>query len=353
MLLNQPGPIESSPLVLTDVPIPEPGPDDVLVHVYYCGICRTDLHVVEGELPARRLPVIPGHQITGIIERCGKNVRNLHPGAQVGVAWLHHTCGSCSHCLNHHENLCPGAEFTGYSTNGGFAEYVVAPARFVYVLPTGFSELHAAPLLCAGIIGFRCLRAAGAQDAPYRSGMNLGFYGFGAAAHIAIQVARHWENRVFVCTRDPRHQALARELGAVWVGGAAERPPELLDAAIIFAPAGELVPAALSALSPGGTVVLGGIHMSDIPSFPYDLIYGERVIRSVMNNTRADGHDFLRLAAGIPIRPAVEVFPLADANEVLARLKSDAIRGAAVLSMNSLKSKLYKQEALSYSEVIA
>ncbi len=339
MLLHQPAPIETAPLVLSDVPIPEPGPDEVLIQVHYCGICRTDLHVIEGELPTRLMPVVPGHQIVGTIYHCGCDVQNLHPGDPVGMAWLHHTCGNCPFCLTRRENLCSNAQFTGYSTNGGFAEFVVASAEFVYPLPQGFDEMHAAPLLCAGIIGFRCLRVAGLGSAEAARGRAIGLYGFGAAAHIAIQVARHWGARVFVCTRDERHQKLALELGATWAGGAVEPPSELLDAAIVFAPAGELVPAALAAVTRGGTVVLGGIHMSDIPSFPYSLLYGERVVRSVMNNTRADGHDFLRLAAEIPIHPSVEVFPLADANLALARLKNDAIRGAAVLRVKIVKLK--------------
>jgi propanol-preferring alcohol dehydrogenase len=226
--------------------------------------------------------------------------------------------------------LCENAQFTGYSVNGGYAEYAVASEQFVYSIPEGFEDLQAAPLLCAGIIGFRSLRIA-----EVRAGMNLGFYGFGAAAHVAIQVARHWGARVFVCTRDERHQKLAMELGAVWAGGTIDRPPEFLDAAIVFAPAGEIVPAALATLKRGGVVVLGGIHMSDIPSFPYDLLYGERVVRSVMNNTRADGHDFLKLAAEIPIRPEIEVFPLAEANSALTKLKNDAVRGAGVLRVSS------------------
>jgi propanol-preferring alcohol dehydrogenase len=326
MLLRGPGPISSAPLELTEMPIPAADAGEVLIRVQVCGICRTDLHVVEGELPKRLSPVIPGHQVVGVVEELGAGVEGLSPGQRVGVAWLHHTCGACAFCRSSRENLCESAQFTGYSVQGGFAEYTVAHAQFVYPIPEGFGDFQAAPLLCAGIIGFRCLRIANVQ-----SGTKLGFYGFGAAAHVAIQVARHWGAQVFVCTRDERHQKLAGELGATWTGGAMDQPPEQLDAAIIFAPAGELVPASLAALSRGGVSVLGGIHMSDIPSFPYELIYGERALRSVMNNTRADGYDFLRLAAEIPIDPQVEVFPLADANIALAKLKNDAIRGAALL----------------------
>lgn len=327
MVLENRGPVETNPLRLAEVPTPDPSAGEVLVRVSVCGICRTDLHVVEGELATQLSPVIPGHQIVGVVER---GASGILVGARVGIAWLHDTCGECVLCRAGRENLCDRARFTGHSVNGGFAEFATAPASFVYPIPDGFSDLQAAPLLCAGIIGFRCLRMA-----EVRQGMNLGFYGFGAAAHVAIQVARHWGARVFVCTRDARHQELARELGAEWAGGAMQRPPVALDAAIIFAPAGELVPAALAELSRGGVLVLGGIHMSSIPSFPYELLYGERVLRSVMNNTRADGRDFLRLAAQIPIRPEVEEFPLAEANQALRRLKNDAVRGAAVLRVRA------------------
>jgi propanol-preferring alcohol dehydrogenase len=320
--------VETAPLREMELPMPEPAPDEVLVRVRACGICRTDLHIVEGDLAPRKSPVVPGHQVVGVIERTGSAASLRKAGQRVGVAWLHRTCGSCAYCLGGRENLCDAAQFTGYSVDGGFAEFVKAPERFVYPIPDGFEDLQAAPLLCAGIIGFRCLRVSGVGH-----GTQLGFYGFGAAAHVAIQVARHWGAEVFVCTRDERHQALARELGAVWAGGAAEPSPRKLDAAIVFAPAGELVPPALAAVKKGGVVTLGGIHMSPIPSFPYDLLYGERVLRSVMNNTREDGRDFLRVAAEIPIRPQVETFPLSDANRALAKLKNDAVRGAAVLQV--------------------
>lgn len=328
-LLDHPGSIDSKPLRLADVPPPEPGPGEVLVRVKACGICRTDLHVVEGELPSRKSPVIPGHQIVGTVERAGEGTHLVSVGDRVGIAWLHHTCGVCEYCRAGKENLCENADFTGYTVNGGYAEYVVAPEAFVYRIPDGFEDLHAAPLLCAGIIGFRSLRLSGVQR-----GDRLGLYGFGAAAHVAIQVARHWGVEVYACTRDERHQRLARELGAVWAGGTVDEPPETLNAAIVFAPAGEIVPAALKALKKGGVVTLGGIHMSPIPSFSYDLLYGERVIRSVANNTREDGRDFLRLAAEIPIHTETQVFPLESANEALYALKYDAIRGAGVIQIS-------------------
>jgi propanol-preferring alcohol dehydrogenase len=291
--------------------------------------------VVEGELPARRSPVIPGHQVTGRIARLGPEVTGFTVAQRVGVAWLHRTCGVCRFCRSGRENLCDRAEFTGWSVNGGYAEYLVAPAAFLYPLPPGFDDLKAAPLLCAGIIGYRSLRLTGIAVDDHR-GARLGIYGFGAAGHVVIQLARARGAEVYVCTRDQeRHQALASELGAVWVGGAKDAPPAKLDAAIIFAPAGDLVPAALTALDKGGVLVLGGIHMSDIPTIPYDLVYGERMVRSVANNTRDDGQELLKEAAQIPVRTHVETFPMAEANEALIALKHDAIRGAAVLAINS------------------
>lgn len=327
-LLRAPARVESRPLELADVPVPRPGPDQVLIRVLACGICRTDLHVVEGELPPRGQPVIPGHQVVGIVEQSG--AAGLATGSMAGVPWLHRTCGACEYCRDGKENLCERADFTGYTVNGGYAEYIVAPAAFVYPVPAGFSELQAAPLLCAGIIGFRALRLSGI--AP---GQKLGLYGFGAAAHVGIQVARHWGIEVYVCTRDERHRSLARELGAVWAGAAAEEPPEKLHASIIFAPAGELVPPALAALRKGGSLVLAGIHMSPLPPLEYGLLYHERIIRSVANNTRRDGIDFLELAARIPIETQIQIFPLDQANEGLLKLKRDAIRGAAVLQVAS------------------
>jgi propanol-preferring alcohol dehydrogenase len=328
-LLNAPAWIETNPLQFTDVPVPNPGKSEVLVRVRACGVCRTDLHVIEGELPPRKSPVIPGHQVVGIVEKVGEGAHRFPIGARVGVAWLHHADGTCTYCRMGEENLCDNPTFTGYSVDGGYAEYVVAPEDFVYVIPEGFTDEQAAPLLCAGIIGFRCLRLSGIKP-----GGRLGFYGFGAAAHIAIQVARYWKVTVYASTRDARHQKLAMELGAVWTGGTLEAPPEKLDAAIVFAPAGEIVPAALAALRKGGALVLGGIHMSVIPSFSYDLLYQERMIRSVANNTRKDGEDFLRVAAEIPVRMHTQIFPLSEANRALNALKNDAIEGAAVLRVS-------------------
>jgi alcohol dehydrogenase, propanol-preferring len=325
-LLRTPSRIETNPLQFTDSPDPTPGPGQILLRVRVCGVCRTDLHVIEGELPPKKSPVIPGHQVVGIVEKTGEGVQRIAKGARVGVAWLHKTDGTCGYCQRGEENLCDHPQFTGYTVDGGYAEWIVAPQDSVYPLPEGFPDEQAAPLLCAGIIGYRCLRLA-----DIARGAKLGFYGFGAAAHVAIQVARYWGADVFASTRDARHQKLAMELGAKWAGGTLEAPPEKLDAAIVFAPAGEIVPAALKTLRKGGRLILGGIHMSDIPSFPYDLLYEERLIRSVANNTRQDGHEFLALAAKIPIKTQVQVFPLSEANQALNALKNDAIPGAAVL----------------------
>jgi len=327
-LLRSPARIETHPLEFTEVPDPVAHGDQVQVRVAACGVCRTDLHVVEGELPPRKSPVIPGHQVVGRIEKTGEATSRFHIGDRVGVAWLHRTCGVCDFCRSGKENLCDNPTFTGYMEDGGYAEFILAPEAFVYPIPEGLADLHAAPLLCAGIIGFRSLRLSGVE-----AGGKLGLYGFGAAAHLAIQVARHWNVSVYAMTRDVRHQKLALEMGAVWAGGTVDEPPEKLDAAIVFAPAGEIVPAALQALKKGGTVALGGIHMSPIPPLDYNLLYHERVIRSVANNTRQDGEDFLRLAAEIPIHTETEVFPLRDANRALNSLKNDAIRGAAVLKV--------------------
>lgn len=327
-VLTTPVRVEKSPLVHRDIPIPKPVGSEVLVRVRACGVCRTDLHVVEGELAPRKTHVIPGHQVVGTIETLGECANRFPIGTRVGIPWLHRTCGVCAYCSRGAENLCESAEFTGYTVDGGYAEYIVAPEEFLYELPEEVTDVQAAPLLCAGIIGFRSLRLSAVPH-----GGNLGLYGFGAAAHVAIQVARHWGMSVYVCTRDARHQSLAAELGAIWVGPASSEPPVKLDGAIIFAPAGELVLPALRALGKGSTLVLGGIHMSDIPPLPYQLLYHERVIRSVANNTRQDGQDFLRLAASIPIRTKVEVYPLVNANQALQSLKNDIVRGAAVLAV--------------------
>jgi len=350
----------ASPMEFVDAEKPRPGPGEILVRVLACGVCRTDLHVVEGELAVRKEHIIPGHQIVGIVEELGerkqrdpgvKKARSegqsspsgkagaegsgpyddcIGVGERVGVAWLHSTDRTCEFCRADKENLCEHAEFTGWTVDGGYAEYVIADEQFAYPLPKKLSDEHTAPLLCAGIIGFRCLRVSGIEH-----GGRLGLYGFGAAASIAIQVARYWGVDVYAATRDEKHQALALELGAVWAGGTVESPPVKLDAAIIFAPAGEIVPAALAGLKKGGTLVLGGIHMSTIPAMDYDLLYGERVVRSVANNTRQDGRAFLRLAAEIPVRTEVEVFGLAEADRALMKLKSDAIRGAAVIRVTA------------------
>ena len=314
------------PLRLADVPVPEPGAGEVLLKVHACGICRTDLHIVDGELTEPKLPLIPGHQIVGSVVRLGAGVHRFAEGTRVGVPWLGATCGTCRHCTSGRENLCDRALFTGYQRNGGFAEYTVADARFCFPIPEGYPDLQAAPLLCAGLIGYRSLVTAGDAE-------RLGVYGFGAAAHIVTQVARFQGRKVFGFTRpgDDEGQTFAREMGAVWAGSSSELPPEELDAAIIFAPAGELVPAALRAVGKGGVVVCGGIHMSDIPRFPYDILWGERSIRSVANLTRRDGEEFLALAPRVPVRTEVQSYPLEAANEALGDLRRGAIRGAGVL----------------------
>ena len=325
-LLRATSDIRTNPLVYTEVPDPKPGRGEVLVRVKTCGVCRTDLHVIEGELAPRKSPVIPGHQIIGEIAGLGEVARRFRPGTRVGVPWLHQADGSCEYCRAGMENLCDNLSFTGYTVDGGYAEYAVAPEDFVYPIPEGFPDEQAAPLLCAGIIGFRCLRLSGVKK-----GSRLGFYGFGSAAHVAIQVALHWGVEVYASTRGEKHQQLAKKLGAVWTGDALAVPPVKLDAGIVFAPAGEIVPPALKALKKGGVLILGGIHMSPIPQFDYDLLYQERVIRSVANNTRADGNDFLRVAAEIPIRTQVKTYPLHEANIALNDLKADRINGSAVL----------------------
>jgi propanol-preferring alcohol dehydrogenase len=305
----------------------------VLVKIRVCGVCRTDLHVVEGELPHVTLPLIPGHQAVGTVVRIGAAVRDLREGDRVGIAWLQGTCTLCEFCTTGRENLCEAAQFTGYQVDGGYAEYAVVPERFAYPIPPIFSDDEAAPLLCAGIIGYRALRLSGIKP-----GQRLGLYGFGASAHIAIQIARHWGCRVYVSSLKTEHQQLAKQLGAVWVGGAADMPPDKLHGSIIFAPAGDLVPPALRALERGGTLALAGIHMSPIPSLDYDReVFGERVIRSVTANTRQDGLDLLREAAAIPIKPRTVRFPLEQANQALQALKAGTFEGAAVLAMSGTK----------------
>jgi propanol-preferring alcohol dehydrogenase len=322
MVLERPG----VPLREVERPGPSPGPGQVLLRVRACGVCRTDLHVVDGELSDLGRPVVPGHQIVGQVEAVGPGVERLRVGQRVGVPWLGWTCGRCRFCTSGRENLCAEARFTGYHLDGGFAEQAVADARYTFPIPEGYPDLQAAPLLCAGLIGYRALRMAGDAE-------RLGLYGFGAAAHIVVQVARHQDRRVFAFTRpdDREARAFALSLGAEWAGESGEAPPEPLDAAILFAPAGELVPAALRAVERGGTVVCAGIHMSDIPSFPYRILWEERVVRSVANLTRRDGEEFLALAPRVPVRTEVEAFPLAAANEALDRLRGGRVRGAAVL----------------------
>ena len=314
---------QREPLELEEIPDPAPNPGQVLLEVAACGVCRTDLHIADGELTEPRLPLVMGHQIVARVLSGGER---FAPGQRVGVPWLGATDGTCRYCRSGRENLCDNARFTGYDVDGGYAERAAADERFCFPLPDGFEDLHAAPLLCAGLIGHRTLRLAGDAE-------RLGIYGFGAAAHIVCQVAVHEGRRVFAFTRaeDGAAQAFARELGAEWAGDALGPPPEELDGALIFAPAGELVPAALRAVAKGGTVVCGGIHMSDIPSLPYELLWGERVLRSVANLTRADAEEFLRIAPEVPVRTEVETFPLEQANEALDRLRAGRLRGSAVL----------------------
>jgi propanol-preferring alcohol dehydrogenase len=312
-----------SPLQLRELPDPQPGPGEVLLQVAACAVCRTDLHILDGELDKPKLPLVQGHQIVGRVVEGGER---FQPGERVGVPWLGWTDGTCRYCVSGRENLCDRASFTGYDRDGGYAELAVADERFCFPLPDGYPDLQAAPLLCAGLIGYRTLSLAG-------DGERLGIYGFGAAAHIICQVAVHQGRRVFAFTRadDTATQAFALQLGAEWAGDALGPPPEELDAALIFAPAGDLVPAALRATAKGGVVVCGGIHMSDIPSFPYELLWGERVLRSVANLTRADGEEFLALAPRVPVRTEVETHPLEEANDALERLRAGAFRGAAVV----------------------
>lgn len=316
------------PLRAVELPDPTPGDGQVGIAVRACGVCRTDLHVVDGELTRPKLPLVPGHQIVGVVEEVGAQAGRFAPGARVGVPWLGWTCGTCRFCSSGRENLCGRARFTGYDLDGGFAERAVADARFCFPIPDGYSDLEAAPLLCAGLIGYRSLVMTG-------NAMRLGLYGFGAAAHIVIQIARAQGRRVFAFTRadDDEAQAFALGLGAAWAGDALAPGPEELDAAIVFAPVGELVPAALRALARGGTVVCAGIHMSDIPSFPYELLWGERSIRSIANLTRRDGEELMALAPGIPVHTEVVTYPLARANEAFADLRAGRIRGAAVLTV--------------------
>jgi propanol-preferring alcohol dehydrogenase len=322
MVLEAPG----APLRARTLPIPQPDAGQLLLRVHACGVCRTDLHVADGELPHPKLPLVLGHEIVGRVVATGGGVTRFKPGDRVGVPWLGRTCGACDYCRTQRENLCDAPQFTGYDRDGGYAEYVVADTDYVFALPAAFDDAHAAPLLCAGLIGYRALRLAG--DAQ-----RLGIYGFGAAAHLVAQVAVWQQREVCAFTRpgDGAGQAFAYALGCAWAGDSTQPPPRPLDAALIFAPVGSLVPAALRALRKGGVVVCAGIHMSDIPAFPYEILWGERVIRSVANLTRADGEEFLALAARIPVRTHVEVFDLQRANEALAAVRGGRVQGAAVL----------------------
>jgi propanol-preferring alcohol dehydrogenase len=326
MVLDAP----KTPLVARDLPEPSAAKGHLVLRVSACAVCRTDLHVVDGELTRPKLPLVPGHQIVGTVTSIGEGVDGFAAGDRVGVPWLGWTCGTCAFCRSGRENLCDRARFTGYDIDGGYAEAAAADARFCFRLPGGYSDLDVAPLLCAGLIGYRAFRMAGDAD-------RIGFYGFGAAAHILAQVARHQGRRVFAFTKpgDTAGQAFARGLGAVWAGGTDETPPETLDAAILFAPAGELVPLALRTVERGGTVVCAGIHMSDIPSFPYEILWGERTVRSVANLTRRDGEEFLALAPDVPVKTAVTKYRLESANQALDDLRSGRLEGAAVLRVGS------------------
>jgi len=330
MILKRFAPIDQNPLELVDLPIPEPDPEDILLRVKVCGVCHTDLHTIEGELPEVKLPIIPGHQVVGVVEKLGKNTSRFKEGERLGVAWLYSACGECAFCQRENENLCEIARFTGYHVNGGYAEYIVIPEKFAYPVPEIFSGGEAAPLLCAGIIGYRALRLS-----ETKPGQRLGLYGFGASAHVAIQVAVHWGCEVYVFTRSEEHRNLASKLGAVWTGKSKDEPPTKMDSSIIFAPAGELVLDALRVLDKGGTLALAGIYMTPIPEMDYvKYLYHERTLRSVANATRQDGEELLRIAAEIPIRTTTQVFPLEEANKTLQLLKKGKISGAAILKIS-------------------
>ncbi len=327
--VNSARPIEDHPLMLIELPAPIPGPGELRLRVQACGLCRTDLHIIEGDLPLPTLPIVPGHQIVGIVDQVGEGVTHFQAGDRLGVPWLYSTCGRCAFCWRDKENLCDAARFTGYHVNGGYAEFVVAPETSAYPLPTGISIAHLAPLLCAGVIGLRALRLS-----EVRPGERLGLYGFGGSAHITIQVAVHWGCEVYVFTRSEAHCALARQLGARWAGRVEDDPPGLLDSAVIFAPVGRLVQQALRVLRKGGTIALAGITMSPIPELDYALLYQERTVRSVANSTRQDVRDLLRLAVDIPIRTEVRVFPFEEANHALQLLKQSRFSGAGVLAIS-------------------
>lgn len=335
MQLSTAKPAAENPLGMVDTAVPQPQPGQILLRVHVCGVCHTDLQTVEGDLVLPQLPIIPGHQVVGVVEKTGSERTDgsgngrYQIGDRVGVAWLNWACGQCDYCRHGLENLCPEAKFTGLHAHGGYAEWMVVDERFAYLIPEQFNDAQAAPLLCAGVIGYRSLRLSGIQP-----GQKLGLYGFGASAHLVIQVARHWDCPVYVFTRNPEHQQHARDLGAAWVGKAQDEPPAQLDASITFAPAGWLIPLALGHLRPGGTLAINSIHMSPIPEMPYNLLWRERVLRSVANVTRQDAAEFLPLAAQIPIKTDVALYPLHEANAVLQQLKASEIKGAAALSVN-------------------
>jgi propanol-preferring alcohol dehydrogenase len=327
MTLRRQGSISSHPLDRVELRDPEPGRGEIRLRIRACAICRTDLHVIEGDLPPHRMPLVPGHQAVGVVDRLGPGCRRFHPGDRAGIAWLRGTCGACEFCRSGAENLCEASRYTGYDDDGGYAELAVVPEAFAYPIPAAFPDLDAAPLLCAGIIGYRALGRT-----ELARGGRLGLYGFGSSAHVVLQIARHRGTEVFVATRGARHREFARRLGAAWVGDATATMPGRLDAAIVFAPAGEIVPPALRAVRKGGVVVLAGIHMSPIPAMEYGPhLFHEKTLRSVEANTRRDGDDLLREAAEIPIRPSVTTFPLEAANEALSDLKADRLDGTGVL----------------------
>ena len=328
MVLPGPAPIEQSPLQLTEMPQPQPGAGQIGIRVRVCGVCHTDLHTVEGELVLPRLPLVPGHQIVGTVDVLGEGVTRFRIGDRVGVAWLHQSCGECEYCRRGDENLCESGRFTGLDVDGGYAEYTLALAAFAYPIPDIFTDEQASPLLCAGIIGYRALRLSEVQP-----GQRLGLYGFGASAHIAIQIACHWDCQVYVFTRSQSHRQLARALGAVWAGNARDDPGPRMHSSITFAPVGWIVPQALRVLDKGGTLAINAIHMSPIPEMPYQLIYHERTVRSVANSTRQDAEELLRIAAEIPIKTEVHTFPLEEANQVLQALKASQVDGAAALRL--------------------
>jgi len=330
MLLKKFAPIDQDPLQLVDLPVPEPGPEDILLRIKVCGVCHTDLHTVEGELPEVKLPIIPGHQVVGTVEKMGDKASRFKEGERVGVAWLYSSCTRCGYCTRENENLCESARFTGYHVNGGYSEYMVVPEKFAYVIPEIFSDEEASPLLCAGIIGYRALRLS-----EIKPDQRLGLYGFGASAHVAIQVAVHWGCKVHVFTRSEDHCKLAEKLGAVWTGTSKDDPPAKMDSSIIFAPAGELVLDALRVLDKGGTVALAGIYMTPIPEMDYmKYLYHERTLRSVANATRQDGEELLKIAAEIPIRTTTQAFSLEETNKALSLLKEGKINGAAILKVS-------------------